>query len=97
MTYSIDLDGTLVTDCKGNYSQVKPIIKVIEKVRNLYNTGNTIIIDTARGKAYKELTKQQLEKFNIPYHILRVGKKPSANIYIDDKALNVKDWMNETI
>ena len=102
MIYCFDLDGTLVTqtqDEKGkmHYPDALPIFQCIQKLRNLYEEGHHIIIQTARGsgsgKNYEDLTRQQLEEFNIPYHTLNIGKKPSADIYIDYKAINVKDWL----
>ena len=104
MIYCFDLDGTLVTqtqDEKGkmHYSNALPIFRCIQKLRKLYEDGHHIIIQTARGsgsgKNYEDLTRQQLEEFNIPYHDLNIGKKPSADIYIDDKAINVKDWIKD--
>ena len=102
MIYCFDLDGTLVTQAqdkegKMHYSEALPIFQSIQKLRKLYEEGHHIIIQTARGsgsgKNYEDLTRQQLEEFNIPYHALNIGKKPSADIYIDDKAINVKDWL----
>ena len=106
MIYCFDLDGTLVTNTedetgKMHYDEVQPIPEAIDKLKKLYIDGNKIIIQTARGSKsgkvieYTELTKKQLEKFNIPYHQLNVGYKPAADIYIDDKAINVKDWLKD--
>ena len=44
-----DLDGTLCTNTNGKYKDAKPIKERIEKVNNLYEEGNQIIILTARG------------------------------------------------
>ncbi len=102
--YCFDLDGTLVTQTQDNegkmhYDECQPITKSIDKLRKLYEKGHHIIIQTARGSGsginYESLTRQQLKEFNIPYHDLNIGKKPSADIYIDDKAINVKDWLND--
>lgn len=45
-----DLDGTLVTPpaVTGDYSTVKPIMRNVELVRQLYAAGHYIIIATAR-------------------------------------------------
>ena len=104
MIYCFDLDGTLVTnteDENGNmhYNDVQPIPEAINRLKTLYEKGHKIIIQTARGSKtkkyaeYTQLTETQLEKFGIPYHQLIVGYKPSADLYIDDKAINVKDWL----
>ena len=99
MIYCFDLDGTLVTnteDENGNmhYTEAQPIPEAINRLRKLYESGHKIIIQTARGSKtkkfaeYTKLTEDHLEKFDIPYH-----HKPSADLYIDDKAINVKDWL----
>jgi len=104
MIYCFDLDGTLVTnteDENGNmhYDDVQPIPEAINRLKALYEKGHKIIIQTARGSKtkkfakYTKLTEDQLKKFDIPYHQLIVGHKPPADIYIDDKAINVKDWL----
>ena len=104
MIYCFDLDGTLVTnteDENGNmhYTEAKPIPEAINRLIKLYESGHKIIIQTARGSKtkkfaeYTKLTEDHLEKFGIPYHQLIVGYKPSADLYIDDKAINVKYWL----
>ena len=99
MRYCFDLDGTLVTDEGGKYENCKPIENVIARVRKLYAEGHVIIIITARGVVSKtdrrELTEKQLKEFDIPYHELIVGLKPSADYFVDDKAINVHEWMED--
>lgn len=107
-TYCIDIDGTICTN--GNCSSCKyegstPIKERIEKVNQLYDEGNIIKYFTARGmgrynddadKAKENLyglTKMQLEIWGCKYHELILGK-PSADIYIDDKAINDHDFFN---
>lgn len=89
MRYCFDLDGTLCVTVNGDYVNSKPINIRIEKVRQLFEGGNNIIIDTARGSStgidWSELTRSQLNEWGVPYHQLRTGKKIEADIYIDDK------------
>lgn len=99
-----DIDKTLVTfpDVEGDYSTVKPIHKNIEFVRLAKSLGHTVILYTARkmgtysgnaGRALAEIGKitfETLEKFNIPYDEIYFGK-PSADFYIDDKAVYAFD------
>ena len=88
MIYCIDVDGTLCT-LSNHYVDAKPIKKMIDKVNALYDAGHTIKIYTARGQAtgvsYTDLTRKQLEEWEVKYHHLIMGK-PSADIYVDDKA-----------
>lgn len=99
-----DIDKTLVTspNVEGDYSTVKPIYKNIEFVRLVKSLRHTVILYTARkmgtysgnsGRALAEIGKitfETLEKFNIPYDEIYFGK-PSADFYIDDKAVYAFD------
>lgn len=89
MIYCFDVDGTICTLSKG-YENAKPIQLMIDRINFLYNQSNFIKIFTARGQAsgvdYRELTISQLIKWGVRYHELIVSK-PSADFYIDDKAL----------
>lgn len=100
MRICFDLDETL---CTGKpYKNAKPILANINFLKELKKEGHIIIIYTARGMgrsssnagaALKEigaLTFLQLDNWGIPYDELFFGK-PSADIYIDDKAFNALD------
>lgn len=96
MIYCFDLDGTICTNTYGSYEQAEPFYDRIETINKLYNQGNTIIINTARGYTtginWTKLTIKQLSEWKINYHELYVGKKINADLYIDDKAINDKDF-----
>jgi hypothetical protein len=97
LTYCFDLDGTLCTQTHGgNYHLSEPFTQAIYAVNKLYDDGHTIIIDTGRGSTsgidWTELTTKQLFSWGLKYHELRVGKKISADIFVDDKSINAKDW-----
>ena len=66
----------------------------------LWKEGNEIIIMTARGKRSgidsTEFTKQQLKEFDIPYDSLIMNVKPHADVFVDDKAWNARDWRSST-
>jgi hypothetical protein len=92
MIYCFDLDGTLCTNTDGDYLNAKPFHERINLVNKLYNDGNTILIDTARGSTtginWEDITSSQLKDWGVNYHKLRVGIKLNADIFIDDKAIN---------
>lgn len=92
MTYCFDLDGTLCTNTEGEYNKAEPFLDRISVVNNLYDLGNTILIDTARGSTTKidwyELTEKQLKEWGVKYHQLRVGIKLNFDILVDDKCIN---------
>ena len=95
--FCFDLDNTLVSypTTIGDYTTVEPILETINYLRKLKESGNTIIIYTARrmkthsgnvGAVIADIAKttiNTLEKFNIPYDELYFGK-PFAHHYIDD-------------
>ena len=57
--------------------------------------GNKIILFTARGTTtgvdWEDLTRKQLETWNVSYDDLLFGK-PEADVYIDDKANDIFGW-----
>lgn len=101
MTYCFDLDGTLCTNTNGDYSNSVPFYDRIEKVNILYNLGNKIIINTARGSStgidWFEITESQLHQWKVKYHQLFVGKKIEADLFIDDKGISDVDFFNKKI
>ena len=102
-----DIDGVICNNTWGKYENAIPNMQAIKKINELYEQKFIIKLYTARfmgrnnekvSKVYQtgfEFTKQQLEKWNIKYHELIMGK-PSYDIIIDDKSINYsKDWINE--
>lgn len=109
MRYCFDLDGTLCTMSKEvddlpegpnkdhcQIGRTQPIQSRIDIVNDLYDGGNYIIIETARGTVtgldWYEKTQSQLDEWGLKYHELRTGTKISADIYIDDKGKNSEDF-----
>lgn len=95
-TFCFDLDQTLCTTQGTDYKNSKPIPERIKLVNSLYEDGNRVIIDTARGSGtgicWTKITADQLNKWGLKYHKLRCGHKIAADFYIDDKALSDKDF-----
>ena len=70
---------------------------MVEQVNRLYDEGNTIIIMTARGRGsgidWTGLTIKQLDMWGVKYHELEpMFHTPTADIFIDDKGINVEEW-----
>ena len=99
MVYVFDIDGTVCTKIKdGDYSKAEPLLERIAVVNELYEAGNTIIFQTARGmgrsknsvawshKAFYDLTSKQLTGWGVKFHALFLGK-PAGDVYIDDKGI----------
>ena len=104
--YCFDLDNTLCTISGKNYSAAKAKKNAIKTVNYLFEKGHTIKINTARymGRSNDNLKdkkklhikiSKQLNKFGIKYHKLFISK-PSADIYIDDKAYGYDEaWIKK--
>jgi glycerol-3-phosphate cytidylyltransferase len=102
MRYCFDIDGTLCNTPnnelgKPDYINAKPFPFMVEQVNRLYDEGNYIIMQTARGKGsgidHTELTKKQLDEWGYKYHeLFPMFCKPNADIFIDDKGVNAVDW-----
>lgn len=100
-----DLDKTLNYKKKENqsYADVEPIVENINILREIYNDGGNVIIDTARnmltqindeGKVIKNIgldTLSWLKDNTVPYNGIRFGKPYSSTCYVDDKALRPKE------
>jgi len=95
MIYCFDIDGTLCTNTDGDYPNAQPFAQVIDHVNRLYDEGHRILLYTARGATtridWREMTEKQLKAWGVKYHALFLGK-PTADVYIDDKAVNFADW-----
>lgn len=103
MKYCFDLDGTICdTPCNSDghgqrYWDSTPISFMVEAINRLYDEENYIIIMTARGRGsgedWTELTKNSLKEWGVKYHKLEpMFHKPTADLFIDDKGINVEDW-----
>ena len=97
-TYCFDIDGTIFATEDSDYPNSQPIPHRIALLNKLYDEGHQITIFTARGTLtgidWRELTIEQLEKWGVRYHTLILGK-PHADIFIDDKGANDKDFFSE--
>lgn len=88
---AVDLDGTL---CHGEFwgdTEPEPNTEMIALVWKWYKNGGIIIIYTARQPRYFEATNAWLVKHDVPHHGVAMQRKIGADVYIDDKALNVED------
>ena len=95
--YVFDIDNT-VCSWEIDYNEAQPFLDRIEKINKLYDEGNTIIFDSARGTKtgvdWYEITKKQLENWGVKYHTLRTGVKFAGDIFIDDRGVSDKDFFN---
>ena len=102
MRYCFDIDGTICDTPfnekgKPDYHNAKSIPYMVDRINQLYDEGNYIILMTARGRGsgidQSEITKKQLNEWGIKYHELEpMFHKPNADLFIDDKGINVEEW-----
>jgi len=97
IVYCFDLDGTICSNVENSqYEDAIPDKTVVDEINRLYNNGVIIKIMTARGSVSKvdhtELTQNQLNYWGLKYHELIMNKKPYADLFIDDRGINISEW-----
>ena len=103
LVYCFDLDGTLChtpeVDGIRRYEQAEPIPARIAHVNELADAGHTIVVDTSRGwstgKDWYQFTRDQLDEWGLKYHLLMVGRKPGAAVYVDDKGIGAGAYFED--
>ena len=90
---AVDMDGTL---CHGVWwgpedKDPEPHMGMIELVWKLYRKGAHIVIYTARQPRYYSRTHAWLIKHEVPFHGITMCMKPGADLYLDDRAINIDD------
>lgn len=85
---AVDIDSTLTTGptqwWDGEFGQPHP--EAVAWVREQYKNGHTILLYTARPERVRAGTEAWMDRHNVPYHALVMGKL-SADVYVDDKAV----------
>lgn len=95
-TYVFDLDGTLCEERKTfEKSLAAPKQDIIDMANSLYDSGNIIIVYTARSWSEYKMTEHWLATNKVKYNLLMCGKVIYDH-WIDDRATNVKDVLNLT-
>ena len=105
MRFCFDVDGTIAELKKEGeqYQDVLPKKGAVETLKKLREDGHYIILHTARnmqtysGHVGKVISVQSpilfewLKKYDVPYDEVYFGK-PSADFYVDDKAIRMNEW-----
>jgi len=99
-TYCFDIDGVLCTNTWGEYEHAVPLPEAIERINALHDAGHRILLHTARGTVtgidWRPLTERQMREWGVRYDELWMGK-PNADVYVDDRAVHVHDWLREAV
>lgn len=101
LTIAIDIDGT-IADSRGidfnkadrdpsELMKAKPVVEARRVICKLYKAGHKIVFHTSRPECRRKSTATWLKKHGFPYHYLEM-RKFVAHIYIDDRAINGRDW-----
>lgn len=97
MIYCIDIDDTICHSIEDDYAQSVPCAEAVSKINKLYDDGHTIKLFTGRGSwdnsDWGAFTENQLQSWGVKYHEL-LFHKPYADVFIDDKAINSRDWLH---
>ena len=101
-----DIDDTICNNKNRDYENAIPFKNIIKKINKLHKQGAKITLYTSRGmvscngnidkiiKKNKAILERWLEKNKVEYDELVFGK-PLGDMYIDDKAINVNDFINK--
>lgn len=106
----MDLDNTITLTENGDYKNAKPIVEVIEKLREYKSQGFEIIISSSRNMRTYEgnvgkinvntlpIIIEWLNQHNVPYDEIYVGKPWCGHegFYVDDRAIRPDEFANLT-
>ncbi|MGF7143663.1 CMP-N-acetylneuraminic acid synthetase [Anaerotaenia torta] len=96
--FVFDIDGVIAKIQQNNdYGSSEPNSEMIRVVNLLYDSGNYIVLHTARGYVtgidWRDITIRQLGAWGLKYHELHFGK-PNADYYVDDKMMDMNRLMS---
>ena len=106
ISFVFDIDDTICNNKNRDYENATPFKEIIEKINYLYDNGAKITLYTSRGmvscngdlekiiKKNKDVLERWLQKNNVHYTELVFGK-PLGDLYVDDKAMNVKEFARQ--
>lgn len=101
-----DIDDTICNNKNRDYENAIPFKNVIDKINKLHEQGVKIVLYTSRGmvsckgdinkiiEKNKDVLERWLEKNDVKYDELIFGK-PLGDMYIDDKAMNVREFIEQ--
>ena len=88
-TLFVDIDGTLVKSSHKHFSpkwgESDALDKNIHFINDCYNSGaKYIVLTTSRTEEFRNVTEEQLKRFNLKYHRLVMGLPVCKRIVIND-------------
>ena len=95
MIIYVDIDGTICHTENSQYENSTPRYNQINKINKLYNEGHEIDYWTARGGTtgidWSRNTQQQIDNWGCQYTRIEKQKKPSWDLFIDDKTKRIEE------
>jgi dTDP-glucose 4,6-dehydratase len=102
MIIYVDIDETICTLGENSgtrytrdYNLAVPRQEQIDKINKFYDEGHEIVYWTARGGAtgvdWSDLTKKQLKQWGCKHTRIETQKKPSWDLFIDDKTKRIEE------
>ena len=96
--YIIDIDNTICKTPKSEYINSIPNYEIINSFNQLFEDGHEVHYWTARGsvskKNWTDFTYRQMKIWGVKYNTLNIGKIHYDH-WIDDKAIDIKDWYDD--
>jgi|TARA_R110000803_G_scaffold61444_1_gene121246 acid phosphatase class B len=96
-TLSTKLNGKIDWDIFFNPSNIsldKPNESVIKMVQLLKSDGHRIVIFSGRSKGTKEATTKWLNKFDVPFDVLKMRPTSREFMFMSDDKLK-QDWLDD--
>jgi hypothetical protein len=95
MIIYVDIDGTVCHTENSDYENSIPRYNQIEKINKFFDDGHEVVYWTARGGTtdtdWSELTEEQLNNWGCKYTKIETQKKPSWDLFIDDKTKRIEE------
>ena len=95
MIIYVDIDNTICNTENSDYHNSKPRQEQIDKINKLHDEGHEIVYWTARGgtteKDWTMFTRLQLNDWGCQYTRIEKQKKPSYDLFIDDKSKRIEE------
>lgn len=92
LTIMVDLDGVVCTEeLTFERPLAQPLPGAKEALAQLKAAGHTIVIYTGRAWAELKATKKWLDDHGMVHDAIHMGK-PIAHVWIDDRAIQFKNW-----
>ena len=93
MIIAVDFDG-VIHDHKNPVEGKRmglPIEGALPGLKSLKARGDTVIIHSCRG-GNPQLIEEWMNYHGIPYYDSITNIKPTADVYLDDKAIRFENW-----